>query len=78
MTLDEHQAFEAMRRFLVAYWERGGRQTGDLAGLLGDVSTGLWADDTPNDPAQWTDWLAAVESVLSEPGSTSADIKRPD
>lgn len=64
MNLDEKQAFEAMRYFLNAYWERGGRPVGDLGGLLGDIGSGLWEDGTPNDPAQWTDWLDAISAVL--------------
>ena len=35
--LTEFQAFDAMRSFLEAYWERGGKQSDDLAGLLGDL-----------------------------------------
>ena len=52
--LTVRQAFEATRYFLQAYWERGGRRSDDLAMLLGDLDF---------DPAQWSDWLAAVSKT---------------
>jgi len=62
MNLDEHQAYEAMRQFLQQYWEEFNQAT--LADVLGDLSTELWADRTPADPAMWTDWLKAISAVL--------------
>jgi hypothetical protein len=64
-SVDERTAFEAMRLFLEAYWERGGRSSDDLAALLGELDTSVWADDAPGDPAQWTDWLEAVRRATA-------------
>jgi hypothetical protein len=62
-TLDELAAFDAMRAFLNAYWERGGKSSDDIAVLLGNLSRDIWTDGGPGDPAQWADWLAAVSLV---------------
>jgi hypothetical protein len=64
--LDEKVAFEAMRHFLEAHWERGGRTSDDLAILLGELSTDLWADGMPGDPAQWQDWLNAIDRATGQ------------
>ena len=61
--LTEEQAFKAMVVFLDRYYDRGGG-TDTLGAVLGDISSTLWADGGPNDPAQWNDWLVAVEIVL--------------
>ena len=55
--LTVRHAFEATRYFLQAYWERGGQTSDDLAILLGSLDA---------DPAQWSDWLAAVGRVENE------------
>jgi hypothetical protein len=65
--LDERQAYDAMRAFLVAYWERGGRKDDDIAQLLGWTDReSVWNDDEPFDPAMWGDWLDAVRRVTSD------------
>ena len=62
--LTERDAFEAMRYFLTEFWKRGGSEAGsDLARLLDWTGTGDWTDGSTNDPAQWSDWLAAVRAV---------------
>ena len=66
MMLDEKQAYEAMTSFLDAYWERGGRTSDDLAGLLGSLNTSLLADGGPADPAMWDDWLIAVRAATGQ------------
>jgi len=53
-------AFRAMVAFLDAYWERGAR-TDDLASVLSDISLETFADAAPADPAQWSDWLQAID-----------------
>lgn len=64
--LTEEQAFEAMRHFLTAFWERGGSDAdSDLVDLLSWTGRGTWADGGTNDPAQWSDWLAAVKAAKS-------------
>lgn len=65
-TLNELEAFDAMMRFVEAYWERGGKQSDDLAHLLSDLSRNLWANGMPGDLAQWSDFRAAVDGVLSQ------------
>jgi hypothetical protein len=62
-TLTAREAYEAMCRFLDAYWERGGKRSDDIAGLLG--ATAMHPDGRPLDQAQWNDWLVAVGATLS-------------
>ena len=66
MALSEKEAFQAMREFLDAYWERDGKTSDDLAALLGAISTDIGADGTTGDPAQWHDWLEAVKRVREQ------------
>lgn len=53
--LDENAAYHAMRVFMEAYWERGGRTSDDLAVLLTNFEI---------DPAMRSDWAEAVKYVL--------------
>ncbi|MBO9500034.1 MAG: hypothetical protein J7483_11325 [Novosphingobium sp.] len=62
-TLDELEAFDTMRAFLEAYWERGGRRSDDIAVLLGSVNRGVGGNHPPLDAAQWADWRSAVDSI---------------
>jgi hypothetical protein len=64
MPLSEREAFDAMFRFLTAYWERTGRPD-DVGALLGDLNPDLFSDGAPADAAAWSDWLEAVEAVRS-------------
>lgn len=66
--LDELQAFDAMCAFLEAYWILRGKQSNDIAALLGDISRDMWANGTPGDPAAWSNWQDAVGKVLREEG----------
>ena len=65
-TINELQAFDAMRAFLEAYWERGGKASDDLAVLLGSLNRNAWANEMPFDPAQWSDWRSAVDAIVSK------------
>jgi hypothetical protein len=56
--LSEHEAFEAMARFLSEYYERAGD---DLATLIADI--GIESDGATLDPAAWDDWLRCVRAV---------------
>src|SRR3954452_10393466 len=60
--LTEQEAFAAMRFFLAEFWKRGGSQSdSDPVDILSWTET---LDDSGTyDPAQWHDWLAAVEAV---------------
>jgi hypothetical protein len=61
--LDEETAYAAMIVVLEGYWERGGKQSEDLAVLLSDLH---------GDPAQSGDWADAVGKVTgSETPATS-------
>lgn len=60
--LSEQQAFEAMRSFLGAYYDRF--KTASLADVLGDIGPPFLTGAVTADPAMWTDWQAAVKSVL--------------
>ena len=62
-TLDELAAFDAMRAFLEAYWERGDKTSDDIAVLLGSLNRDVWASDMPLDRAMWEDWREAVSAV---------------
>ena len=63
-SLTAKEAFDAMGIFLNRYNERGGG-TDDLINVLVDISTTAWADGGPFDPAQWDDWLSAVDEVIA-------------
>jgi hypothetical protein len=64
-SLTPSEAFLAMQLFLDRYFERGGCQSDDIAALLSGMSQAVWADGSTNDPAQWQDWLDAIQSALS-------------
>ena len=61
-SLDEREAFEAMRRFLDAFFWR--TKGGELAVLLSDMQA--HEDGCTNDPAAWDDWLGFVREVKEE------------
>ena len=64
-TLDALEGFDAMRSFLEAYWERGGRSSDDLALLLSGIErdTSIRPDGGTLDPSKWDDWLKAIATV---------------
>jgi hypothetical protein len=55
-------AFRAMVIFLDRYYDRGGG-VDTLGDVLSAISQTMWADRSPNDPAQWQDWLDAVKEA---------------
>ena len=63
-TLNELEAFDAMRGFLEAYWERGQKQSDGIAVLLTSMDRDTWVNGMPLDRAQWEDFREAVNSVL--------------
>ena len=65
-TLTEIEAFDSMRAFLEAYWERGLRESNEIAGLLSSLVR--LPDGFTADPAQWDDWLAAFRIVKDRKG----------
>ena len=71
--LDELAAFDAMRAFLEAYWERGLRSDDGLAMLLGNLNRSVWADHGTADPAMWQDWKEAVALIKRRPGGSMVD-----
>lgn len=58
--LDDEQAYEAMRVFLDAEWQQGGRASTGLAKVL----SRLEYDDSPSDSAAWIDWLHAIRQAI--------------
>ncbi|MGA8725424.1 MAG: hypothetical protein WB565_10290 [Acidimicrobiales bacterium] len=60
--LSERQAFDAMRVFLQAYWERF--NSAQVSDVLSDTQDAFLADTTTADPAAWNDWRKAVAQVL--------------
>jgi hypothetical protein len=65
-TLNEIEAFDAMRAFLKAFWERGLRSSEDIGLLLSWLDRENWANGMPNDPAMWSDWRAAVDQIKAK------------
>lgn len=65
-TLTEREAYDAMFQFLEAYFERGGRQSDDLAILLGSAL--MNSDGVPMDPGFWQDWLDAIAKARAPKG----------
>jgi hypothetical protein len=65
-SLTTAEAFRAMLIFLDRYYERDGCQSEDIATLLSGMSQTLWADGSTNDPAQWHDWLVAVQLATNK------------
>lgn len=64
--LTAREAFDAMRYFLEAFWERGSRSSEGVGFLLSAMDGSLTADGGPIDRAQWSDWLEAVSKVEAE------------
>jgi hypothetical protein len=59
-SLTAREAFDAMARFLEAYWDRA-QPDAHLEVLLADIE--LQEDGAPRDPASWADWLVAVRAA---------------
>jgi len=65
-TLSEREAFRAARYFLQQFNER--EHSDRIMLLIGWMEEGTWEGDPgmTDDPAQWHDWVACVDRVLSE------------
>jgi hypothetical protein len=64
--LSVREAFDAMRYFLEAFWERGLRSSEGVSLLLSAMDGSLTRDGGPKDLAQWSDWLEAVSKVEAD------------
>ena len=67
--LSEREAFDAMRAFFAEEWERGERTSypsGPPDLVLLESWTSWEPDGGTSDPAQWHDWLDAVERTKRE------------
>jgi hypothetical protein len=53
------EAYRAMLR-LLEYYNRLANDY-EVGATLGDLSTGVWADGSPGDPAAWSLWLDSVD-----------------
>jgi hypothetical protein len=62
LALSEREAFDAMRNFLQAYWERFNEAR--LSDVLSDTQPAFLADTVTADPAAWEDWTKAVQKVI--------------
>ena len=62
--LSIRESYLCMVHFLETYWERGGRSSDDLAGVLGGLP--LTPDGISVDPAMMGDWLDAVAAVTGK------------
>jgi len=65
VSLTAAEAFLALHRFLVAFCGRLNPPSGDLVTIVSD--TDIEADKMSSDPAALSDWLHAVNQVLSRP-----------
>jgi len=65
-TLSEREAFKAARYFVEQFNERENSEA--LMLLIGWMAEGTWDHDPGEtaDPAQWHDWVACVDRVISE------------
>ena len=64
-------AYRAMHTFVKAYFERGGREGEELVLFLSYLSPDRWPPSADNplgtgDPAAWSDWLAAIRTVVGD------------
>ncbi|WP_161638402.1 hypothetical protein [uncultured Brevundimonas sp.] len=62
--LSIRESYLCMAHFLETYWDRGGRSSEELAGLLGGLP--LSPDGVSADPAMMGDWLDAVAAVTGK------------
>lgn len=60
-SLNHHQAYAAMFKFLEKYYEL--TNAVDVGVLLGSMT--LTADGKPLDPAMWEEWLEVVDEVCN-------------
>lgn len=53
------EAYRAALR-LLEYYHRIGSDY-EVGAILGDLSTGVWTDGSPGDPAAWSLWLDSID-----------------
>jgi len=53
---------------VLEYYHRMGTDY-EVGGILGDLSTGVWAEGSPGDPAAWSLWLKSVDG--NKPGDAT-------
>jgi hypothetical protein len=63
------QAFDVMTAFLTIYWKKTGSD--EVACLLSDMNTEIWADGSTGDPAIWGEWIGCIDEVTN---TENADI----
>jgi hypothetical protein len=61
ISLSEREAFDAMRKYLQAYWERF--SDARVSDVLSDSQPAFLAATVTADPAAWEDWIKAVHEV---------------
>jgi hypothetical protein len=61
--LSTNEAYQAMILFLDHYWRLGGKNSDELAGLLGSLA--ILPDGSSADPALMEDWEKCVNEVLT-------------
>lgn len=66
--MNEHEAFEAMSKFL---WQYANRAGDELFNLLGDIH--IEPDGRPTDPAAWDDWIACVRATKENADVANGD-----
>ena len=75
-TLNELDAFDAMRLLLEKWWEAGERSEDQIAVLLGSLNrtnTSILGPGAPLDIALWEDWRDAVGTILERGGGAARD-----
>ena len=56
------QAYDVMTNFLEIYWKE--TDCDEIACLLSDMSTEIWADGSTGDPAIWEEWEESVYATV--------------
>jgi hypothetical protein len=69
VTLTAAEGFQAMHLFLAAYLARLAPPSADLVTIVSD--TEIEADKWSSDPASLSDWLRAVNQVITETGNAA-------
>jgi hypothetical protein len=65
------EAFDAMARFLTAFYHR---TAADMHTLLADISRDN-GDGKTADPAAWHDWLRAIREMKDSPPAPYPDVR---
>ena len=72
--LDAREAYVAMFNFIIAFWERDDKPD-NLRMLISSMQLLKGEKIGTHDPAQWHDWLDAIEKANIDPDSATLDFE---